>query len=248
MTAPARNEKTMTTLTLAREVTDAVDDFLDTPDLDGTLLHLTVAGSHAYGLSHADSDVDLRGCYAATADKFLGLHAPVLTYEFPPDTVLHELGKVVRLAAASNPNVLETLYSPAVHVHPAFQMVLDQRHLFLSQKTRASFGGFAANQMRKLQAGTGNMQPRRRAKHLLHTFRVLELGQQILTEQTLDLFVNEDDAARFRSYADLSDDAVLAMFEVRIETLDTCDTDLPEDVDYDGLHDLLVAVRAAVTA
>ena len=40
-------------------------------------LFWTVSGSHLYGFSSTDSDVDLRGCFAAPLRALIGLKAPL---------------------------------------------------------------------------------------------------------------------------------------------------------------------------
>src|SRR5206468_8465370 len=45
------------------------------------LLFWTVSGSHLYGFPSADSDVDLRGSFAAPVPSLLGLRPPTETHE-----------------------------------------------------------------------------------------------------------------------------------------------------------------------
>ena len=85
------------------------------------LLFVTVSGAHLYGFPSPDSDVDLRGSFAAPLEGVLGLDAPRETWE-PKGTVGgvevelvgHEIAKYLRLLVKPNGYVLEQILSPLV--------------------------------------------------------------------------------------------------------------------------------------
>lgn len=217
-------------------------------DVDGTVLFAALSGSHAYGTAHANSDVDIRGLYAAPMDQLIGLGRPQEQYDFDePDVVVFEAGKFVRLAVAANPNVMDVLYSPAVHTHPSMAMLLDQRDVLLSAKIRATYGGFANNQMRYVRerSEAGRLQPGRRTKHLMHCFRVLEQATDTLRTGTVNVTVA--DPERLWTLASSSDDVVLAEFQRRLDVLETVPTRLPDQPDEAVVNDLLVALRRDLT-
>lgn len=88
-------------------------------------LFWTVSGSHLYGFSSVDSDIDLRGAYAAPLATLVGLRQPADTREAKDvlagrevESVAHEVGKYLRLLAKHNGYVLEQIFSPLV-VHGA---------------------------------------------------------------------------------------------------------------------------------
>jgi predicted nucleotidyltransferase len=87
------------------------------------LFYLCVSGSHLYGMSSPDSDIDVRGCYVLNTNKLLGLNRPIdhaewkITQTHPScpehpngiEICLTEIAKETGLALKSNCNVLEHL-------------------------------------------------------------------------------------------------------------------------------------------
>jgi hypothetical protein len=70
-----------------------------------------------------------------------------------PDLVVFELRKFMKLGADANPNVIELLFTdPSDHllVTPIGQKLLDNRDLFLSQRVRYTFQGYAHSQMKRI--------------------------------------------------------------------------------------------------
>lgn len=205
---------------------------------------LTVGGSHAYGTNHAGSDLDLRGIYVAGIDELVGLGQPRGTYDYDdPDVVVHELGKFAAQAASANPNFLEVLYGPAVHVAEAFRPLYDRRDLFLSARLRRTYHGFARNQLGKFLSGrrSGRLQDGKRRKHLLHCFRTVELAIDTLCRGTMDLTVADPD--RLWGYVDGPEPEALERFDWLLGQLDATTTSLPDQPDRQAIHDLVVEVR-----
>ena len=73
------------------------------------LLFVTVRGAHLYGFPSPDSDVDLRGSFAAPLADVLGLDAPRETLEtegvvggVEVKLVGHEIAKYLRLSVKPN--------------------------------------------------------------------------------------------------------------------------------------------------
>jgi hypothetical protein len=219
------------------------------PEVAGADL-LAVAGSYAYGLAHADSDVDVRGVYRAPLDELLGLDGPPqrpvsLT---KPDTVVYELGVFVRLALAANPNVLELLGLDVYErTSAAGVFLLEHASLFFSQRARMTYGGFATSQAKeakshfaRLAAGDRSVE-RRARKHLQHTFRVLEQGLLLLSEGVLQVRLPEP--GRVAAYGDLSWDEAQTKFEHLLARLDTVSSPLPVQPDRGAVNELLLQLR-----
>ena len=87
------------------------------------LVFATVSGAHLYGFASADSDWDLRGVHALSAEDVVGLFEPSETIECSPevtedgfelDLVTHDIEKFMRLMLKRNGYVLEQLFSPLV--------------------------------------------------------------------------------------------------------------------------------------
>jgi len=84
-------------------------------------LFITVSGSHLYGFSSADSDIDLRGAFLAPLDNVVGLIPAPETVERELDLggvevelVAHEAAKYLRLLGRNNGYSLEQVFSPLV--------------------------------------------------------------------------------------------------------------------------------------
>lgn len=135
---------------------------MDIPGYRGNLtwlpertLYLTRHGSHAYGTNVADSDMDIRGVCIAPKEYYLGYSKVFENYtQDEPDLVVFELRKFLHLASEANPNVLELLFTdPSDHLgmHPMVRPIFENRDLFLSQRVRHTYSGFAVAQIKKIQ-------------------------------------------------------------------------------------------------
>ena len=146
-------------------------------------LFWTISGSHLYGFSSVDSDVDLRGCFLLPIRELVGLSSPNETVEPKGEVdgrevegVSHEIGKYLRLLAKHNGYVLEQIFSPLVLSGGEF---LDRlRPLAARCVTRHCYHhyrGFLQTQ-RKLMDKEHEI----RAKTLLYAYRVAMTGVYLL--------------------------------------------------------------------
>lgn len=130
-------------------------DFLRTnKHLGSNILFLTLSGSHAYGTNVEGSDIDIRG--VAGSPEILGFNHFEQAIDNRTDTVIYAVNKFVSLLAQGNPNIIELLGNdPELYVNmtPEGQMLLDNRELFLTRRIAYSYGGFANDQLRRLQMG-----------------------------------------------------------------------------------------------
>ena len=120
----------------------------------GLLLYEYVRGSQAYGLALPTSDEDTGGVFLMKNEDVLGISTNKVEQvnDERNDTVWYEIGKYLELLAKSNPNMLESLFVPEHcirYIHPAFKVVLDNKHLFVSKETFKSFVGYATSQIEK---------------------------------------------------------------------------------------------------
>ena len=130
-------------------------DFLRTnKHLGSNILFLTLSGSHAYGTNVEGSDIDIRG--VAGSPETLGFNHFEQAIDNRTDTVIYAVNKFVSLLAQGNPNIIELLGNdPELYVNmtPEGQMLLDNKELFLTRRVAYSYGGFANDQLRRLQMG-----------------------------------------------------------------------------------------------
>lgn len=128
---------------------------------DRTIL-LCKHGSHAYGLSTPESDLDLRGVCIEPIEYIVGFansfeqaeNVKYPGYEDSNDCTIFSLLKFAKLAADANPNVIEILFVEDEEVilkdHNG-QFLIQNRDLFLTKKAFHTFGGYAKGQLKRLE-------------------------------------------------------------------------------------------------
>ncbi len=116
---------------------------------------LTLGGSHSYGLNTPESDVDIKGIAIPPREYFLGwLKRFEQAESHDLDLTIFDIRKFFALAAEANPNVLETLYTEEediIHISDAGRVLRKNRDLFLSQKVKHTFSGYAASQAHRIR-------------------------------------------------------------------------------------------------
>lgn len=129
-------------------------DFLrNNEHLGKNIILLTLGGSHAYGTNIEGSDVDIRGCALNSKEEILTNKNFEQFASDDPDTTIYSFNKLVSLLSNVNPNTIELLGNKPEHylyLSPIGKELIDNRHLFLSKKCIYSFGGYANQQLRRL--------------------------------------------------------------------------------------------------
>jgi uncharacterized protein len=112
-----------------------------------------IAGSHAYGTSTSSSDEDVRGVFAVPGISYLSLIQPADQFgDGRGDIVYYSLRRFVELLAHANPNILELLFMPDDCIRtssPEMDMLLRDRHLFVSKQCADTHAGYAMAQLKK---------------------------------------------------------------------------------------------------
>lgn len=208
-----------------------------------------VVGSHAYGLATDDSDIDYRGCFVQSQFQRNGFGESSETYDrLKPDVCLHELYKFMKLAASGNPNILEMFWLPENHyvkLKPAGKDLIYHRDLFLSQKVRLTYGGYAMSQIKRLeQRGDGSFSSKLRkrySKHARHCFRLLNQGAEILA--TGNLTVRVKDPAKLFEIGELPPEKLKELFDQEFERFNAIESSLPEEPHWTKLSKLINDIR-----
>ena len=116
---------------------------------------ICLGGSHAYGLATPDSDVDLRGFAMPKAEDILRLRdfEQVDTMD-GVDATIYSLHKMTSLLAACNPNIIEMVGLREQDIlvdSPAYKTLREHPEWFVSRKCASTFGGYATQQLRRIQ-------------------------------------------------------------------------------------------------
>lgn len=130
-------------------------DFLRTNEhLGDRIMFLTLGGSHAYGTNVESSDVDVRGVAMNRKTDILGLSNFEQFINERTDTTVYGFNKLVGLLCNCNPNTIEMLGCKPEHyiyMTDAGQEMIDNRKMFLSKRAIYSFGGYANQQLNRLE-------------------------------------------------------------------------------------------------
>ena len=130
-------------------------DFLRTdPHLKDRIMFLTLGGSHAYGTNVETSDIDVRGCAMNNASEIVGLSNFEQFVETNTDTTIYAFNKLISLLINCNPNTIEMLGCKPEHyiyMTEAGREFIDNRKMFLSKRALYSFGGYANQQLNRLE-------------------------------------------------------------------------------------------------
>lgn len=211
-----------------------------------------IAGSQAFGLAHADSDIDRVGVFVATTKDLFSLDPLEETHSFKGpegDMLYHEAAKFARLALRCNPSILEILHLEEYETAESCGLdLVDIRSSFLSEKLVVnSYLGYARSQLYKLQRRNteGQELPSRIKKHARHLYRLLQQGHQLAStgELTVRVADPEDVMAFGERVAGGDLDYASDMVDHYSHLISTCDSVLPEGPDVARVQQWLYDVR-----
>lgn len=133
---------------------DEYDFLRKDKNLGSNIIILTLGGSHAYGTDNENSDLDIRGCALNSKRQILTNENFEQFVNEETDTTIYAFNKLISLLSNVNPNTIEMLGNKPEHyfyVSPIGKELIDNAHLFLSKKAVYSFGGYANQQLRRLE-------------------------------------------------------------------------------------------------
>lgn len=201
--------------------------------LPGNVQYETIMGSVAYGVSSDTSDVDIYGWAIPPRDDLFphlrgeipGFGTPLRRFEVFQehhvddrdaraghgrryDLTIFGIVRFFHLAMECNPNVIDSLFTPAncvVHCTRVGTLVREQRRLFLHKGAWPKFKGYAYSQLHKL----GSKTPQGKRAELVerhgydtkfgyHVVRLITEVEQILLEGDIDLQRHNDQLKAIR--------------------------------------------------
>lgn len=187
-------------------------DFLRTDSrLNDSIMLLTTGGSYAYGtnISTSDhvSDFDVRGIYSNPAREILTMNYQDKPYENRVlDVTIYPLVQIITLLTNCNPNTIEILGTKEEHIfmiNKYGEMLRENIDLFLSLRAYGSFGGYAIQQLRRLQnALARDRYPQKeKEKHILGsiTKQMMTFTDRYkeVTGDTLKLYIDKSEKEEF---------------------------------------------------
>lgn len=133
-----------------------------------------LGGSHAYGMSTPQSDVDYRGIFFAPEQSVRTPFFPIkeVSDSTEEDTKYHELTHFMKLVTDCNPNIIETLWVDEKVIEvtsPAYEHLRAHRSELLSKKAAFTFTGYAFAQLKRIKGHNkwiNNPQPEEAPKHI----------------------------------------------------------------------------------
>lgn len=135
-------------------------------------------GSHAYGTNNENSDLDIRGCALNSKIQILTNENFEQFVNEATDTTIYSFNKLVALLSNVNPNTIEMLGNKPEHyfyISPIGQELIDNAHLFLSKKCVHSFGGYANQQLYRLnQKSAHQLSQAGLEQHILKTLEFMK--------------------------------------------------------------------------
>lgn len=125
------------------------------PFVEKNLIFMTIAGSHSYGTSTADSDIDKRGVCVPPKNVVIGFANRFEQQDYSgEDTIVYSLSRFMQLASECNPNIIELLFAPTDCVqtlkHP-WDKLLERRREFLTAQAYPRFSGYATSQLKRIK-------------------------------------------------------------------------------------------------
>ena len=147
-------------------------------NLGNNIIILTLGGSHAYGTNNENSDLDIRGCALNSKMQILTNENFEQFVNEATDTTIYSFNKLVALLSNVNPNTIEMLGNKPEHyfyVSQIGQELIDNAHLFLSKKCVHSFGGYANQQLYRLnQKSAHQLSQAGLEQHILKTLEFMK--------------------------------------------------------------------------
>lgn len=175
-------------------------EFLKTNEhLKNNIIIIGLGGSYAYGTNNENSDLDVRGCALNTKEEILTNRKFDQFVNEETDTTIYSFNKLVSLLSNVNPNTIELCGLKPEHylyIHPIGKELINNSYLFLSKKAIYTFGGYANDQLRRLEnACNRNVSQYQREQYVLNTINNamydIKQAYQDFTEEEIKLYIDK---------------------------------------------------------
>lgn len=206
-------------------------------------IYEAIVGSRSYGLNRKNSDTDIKGVYIQPLQEILGFkykeHQVV-----SDDITYYEVRKFIELLGKANPTILEMLWIPdnlILQTSPAFEYIKKHRSFFLTKSCQHSYLGYAIQQLKRFPTNLNY-------KNLMHVCRLCYSARSIAENRSMIVFIENENFRNFlfdiRDQKIRSEEIVKwAENEFKQIKIQFEKSNLPESINIDLLHDLLVTIR-----
>lgn len=155
--------------------TEQYDFLRSDPHLGSNIILLALGGSYAYGTNVESSDLDVRGCALNKKEEILTNQKFEQFINEETDTTIYSFNKLVSLLVNCNPNTIEMLGCKPEHylyISDIGKQLIDNSHMFLSKRAAYSFGGYANQQLRRLDnKAVRTVEQSKREQHILNSIQ-----------------------------------------------------------------------------
>lgn len=229
-------------------------------DIRPWMVYEFVRGSIAYGLNTPESDEDLTGAFVLPPRFLFGMKKYKDTVHKNPDQSdeeYHEIGKLIQLACAGNPNVIEfgeIIKIPAlVKLAPTDELICELfdrwSDIFLSKYVFQAYQGYAISQFKLIERDLRNRETIR-WKHACHLLRLLwsgtecmKIGRIILRPKDHSEYIHN---RLMEVRSGLCTEEQLRKWRIELEkdfqaAFDSCN--LRDKADFEEANKLLIAIR-----
>ena len=117
------------------------------------IIYECITGSHSYGTSTPQSDIDKKGVFCLPLSLFPSIYGPPNEVtDGTDDYKFFELTKFFRLAGECNPTIIELLWTPqdcVILTSEAWEEIKMHRNMFVSKRALKAFTVYAYAQIKK---------------------------------------------------------------------------------------------------
>lgn len=238
--------------------------------LDRMIL-IAPTGSYAYGTNHENSDKDFKGICIPPKSYYLGLNSyneyntsggkNFKNTKDDVDVAVMHVNKFVNDALSGTPSSIEMLFlkpEQYLYIHELGQVLIDNRHLFLSKAIRNKYAGYAKSQMERIKIkknnGTGRQDLVEKfgydTKFAMHCVRLLTSGDEILVTGNFSTYRSN---RQFLTDIRMGKYSYTEIMEI-IETLDATmkksleESKLPDRPDWEKIDKMLIEINEKALA
>ncbi|MBQ8569132.1 MAG: nucleotidyltransferase domain-containing protein [Oscillospiraceae bacterium] len=169
--------------------------------LNKNIILLGLGGSHAYGTAVEGSDIDIRGCALNSPCEILLGEDFEQVCHIPTDTVVYSFNKLINLLTGCNPNTIELLglkEEQYIYLSDTGRKLIGNRKLFLSKQAVFTFGGYADDQLRRLDNKSARSADKSiMEEHILRSLKRMTANEFGLDDCQLSLYTDTSEKPDF---------------------------------------------------